>query len=313
MNTPPLRIEPRLIDDIMRRVAEQQSVDGLVETLESFVASLTSHASSSATCLGTPKPRCMRLAQCGPLWYFESCDTSKYRGGITVPGATILDIPQPEQEWMLAELRRARYGYVLALHVLLLCAAGRTPTEIASFLFCSRSSVYRSVNAYCAQRLAALRDEPPAKAGMVDAVAAPQPAGRAPPGPVGLRVVPHAVELCDAGGATPAPARQRGLGLDAAAVAARAGVGVEASPTGRPRRRPGANREARPHPARARNPGETGGGAVCRRTRQSPAAQGRLSVDAPGPDGPARDAWPEPETLPGRGAGAEDRADHTVR
>jgi len=81
-----------------------------------------------------------------------------------VPGATILDIPQSEQEWMLAELRRARYGYVLALHVLLLCAAGRTPTEIASFLFCSRSSVYRIVNAYCAQRLDALRDEPPAKA-----------------------------------------------------------------------------------------------------------------------------------------------------
>ena len=54
-----------------------------------------------------------------------------------MPGATILDIPQPEQEWMLAELRRARYGYVLALHVLLLCAAGRTPTEIATFLFWS--------------------------------------------------------------------------------------------------------------------------------------------------------------------------------
>ena len=49
---------------------------------------------------------------------------------------------------MLAELRRARYGYLLTLHVLLLCTAGRTPTEIATFLFCSRSSVYRIVNAY---------------------------------------------------------------------------------------------------------------------------------------------------------------------
>jgi len=80
-----------------------------------------------------------------------------------VPGATILDIPQSEQDWMLAEVRRARYGYVLALHVLLLCAAGRTPTEIATVLFCSRSSVYRIVTAYCAQRLDALRDEPTAK------------------------------------------------------------------------------------------------------------------------------------------------------
>jgi len=42
---------------------------------------------------------------------------------------------------MLAELRRARYGYLLALHLLLLGAAGRTPSEIAAVLFCSRSSV----------------------------------------------------------------------------------------------------------------------------------------------------------------------------
>jgi len=65
-----------------------------------------------------------------------------------VPNSTILDIPQLEQEQMLSQLRAARYGYLLALHVLLLCAAGRTPTEIASFLFCSRSSVYRIVSAY---------------------------------------------------------------------------------------------------------------------------------------------------------------------
>ena len=49
---------------------------------------------------------------------------------------------------MLRELRAARYGYLLALHILLLCAQGRTPSEIATFLFCSRSSVYRVVAAY---------------------------------------------------------------------------------------------------------------------------------------------------------------------
>jgi len=27
-----------------------------------------------------------------------------------VPGSTVLDIPPPEQEWMLAEVRRARRG-----------------------------------------------------------------------------------------------------------------------------------------------------------------------------------------------------------
>lgn len=54
---------------------------------------------------------------------------------------------------MLAALRRARYGYLLTLHLLLLCAAGRTPTEIAAVLFCSRSSVYRVVKAYRAGQL----------------------------------------------------------------------------------------------------------------------------------------------------------------
>jgi transposase len=70
-----------------------------------------------------------------------------------VPRATIVDIPPAEQARMLAELRRSRYGYLLALHVLLLRAAGRTPTEIAAVLFCSRSSVYRVVKAYRAGTL----------------------------------------------------------------------------------------------------------------------------------------------------------------
>ena len=65
-----------------------------------------------------------------------------------MPHSTLLEIPQPQQEQMLKQLRQSRYGYLLALHILLLCAAGRSPTEIAAFLFCSRSSVYRIVKAY---------------------------------------------------------------------------------------------------------------------------------------------------------------------
>jgi transposase len=49
---------------------------------------------------------------------------------------------------MLTQLRRARYGHLLALHILLLCAAGWRPSAIASALFCSRTSVYRAVSAY---------------------------------------------------------------------------------------------------------------------------------------------------------------------
>lgn len=65
-----------------------------------------------------------------------------------MPRTTIVDIAPAEQAHMLAEVRRARYGYLLALHILLLCAAQRTPTEIAAVLFCSRSTVYRVVRAH---------------------------------------------------------------------------------------------------------------------------------------------------------------------
>src|SRR5262249_14167373 len=61
---------------------------------------------------------------------------------------TLLELPPAEQVQMRAVLRRTRYGYLLAFHILLLCAAGRNPTDIAAYLFCSRSSVYRIVRAY---------------------------------------------------------------------------------------------------------------------------------------------------------------------
>jgi transposase len=70
-----------------------------------------------------------------------------------VPRTTIVEIAPLEQARMLGELRRARYGSLLALHLLLLYAAGRTPGEIAAVLFCSRSSVYRIVRAYRAGTL----------------------------------------------------------------------------------------------------------------------------------------------------------------
>jgi DNA-binding transcriptional MocR family regulator len=41
-----------------------------------------------------------------------------------------LDIPQQEQDQMLAALRRSRYGSLLAVHILLLCTAGHNPTAI---------------------------------------------------------------------------------------------------------------------------------------------------------------------------------------
>ena len=71
----------------------------------------------------------------------------------SAPESTIIQIPKEEQAQMLGQLRQARYGYLLGLHILLLCALGHSPTDIAHFLFCSRSSVYRTVAAYRAGQL----------------------------------------------------------------------------------------------------------------------------------------------------------------
>jgi transposase len=66
----------------------------------------------------------------------------------SAPEGTLIQIPEHEQAQMLSQLRQARYGYLLSLHILLLCGLGHSPTDIAQFLFCSRSSVYRTVQAY---------------------------------------------------------------------------------------------------------------------------------------------------------------------
>jgi transposase len=73
-----------------------------------------------------------------------------------VPRSTIIEIASEEQARILAALRRKRYGEELAWHILLLCAAQRSPSEIRAVLFCSRSIVYRVVQAYRAGQLAGL-------------------------------------------------------------------------------------------------------------------------------------------------------------
>jgi Homeodomain-like domain-containing protein len=65
-----------------------------------------------------------------------------------MPKSTFVAIAQEKRAQMLAALRRTRYAHLLALHILMLCAAGRSPTDIAAVLFCWRSSVYRTVRIY---------------------------------------------------------------------------------------------------------------------------------------------------------------------
>jgi transposase len=65
-----------------------------------------------------------------------------------VPSSIVISLTARQQACMLAQLRQARYGHLLSLHILLLLHHGYSPTHIAACLFCSRSSVYRSLTAW---------------------------------------------------------------------------------------------------------------------------------------------------------------------
>jgi putative transposase len=65
-----------------------------------------------------------------------------------VPSSLVVTLTARQQALMLAPLRQARYGHLLTLHILLLLHHGYAPSHIAACLFCSRSSVYRSVAAW---------------------------------------------------------------------------------------------------------------------------------------------------------------------
>lgn len=65
-----------------------------------------------------------------------------------MPSSIVVLLSPAEQASLLAQLRRARYGHLLRLHILLLLHAGFTPAAIAACLFCSRSSVYRTYSAW---------------------------------------------------------------------------------------------------------------------------------------------------------------------
>ena len=116
-----------------------------------------------------------------------------------MPRPTVMEIALPEQSRMRAELRRARYGYLLALHLLLLCAAGRTPSEVARVLFCSRpvciGSSGRTGPGHCALMRHASR--PPAEtAAAAHSVAHTFRASVAQDCSPCLWLVSDAVELC---------------------------------------------------------------------------------------------------------------------
>jgi hypothetical protein len=64
-----------------------------------------------------------------------------------VPSSIVVTLTARQQALMLAQLRPGRYGHLLTLPVLLLLHPGYSPAQSAAGLFCSRSSVYRSLAA----------------------------------------------------------------------------------------------------------------------------------------------------------------------
>ena len=64
------------------------------------------------------------------------------------PSRIVIEIPTAEQVRLRQQLRRARWGGWLALHILLLLSQQRSPTAIADWLLCSRSTVYAAAWAW---------------------------------------------------------------------------------------------------------------------------------------------------------------------
>jgi putative transposase len=65
-----------------------------------------------------------------------------------VPSRMVIELSTAEQTRLRKQLRRVRWGGWLALHILLLLSQQRSPTAIADWLFCSRSTVYAAAWAW---------------------------------------------------------------------------------------------------------------------------------------------------------------------
>jgi hypothetical protein len=87
---------------------------------------------------GDPKSKHITIGTGSSFLVNQWVTKTNNQGYCLCPRLRYLTFPLSEQAWMLRELRACRYGYLLALHILLLCAHGKTPSEIADFLLCSR-------------------------------------------------------------------------------------------------------------------------------------------------------------------------------
>jgi transposase len=88
------------------------------------------------------------MAQRVWLCYTRKCHLSESFAVPAAPSRMVIEIPVAEQVRLRKQLRRARWGGWLALPILLLLAQQRSPTAIADWLLCSRSTVYAAAWAW---------------------------------------------------------------------------------------------------------------------------------------------------------------------
>jgi hypothetical protein len=155
-----------------------------------------------------------------------------------MPKSTFVELAPAEHRQILAARRRARDGSLLALPSLLWCAAGRAPTDTAVVLFCSRSSVYRTVRASRQGTLGWEHDAhgrllPPLRTTVLVPTRRRSLVSLLKATPPGVWVVPYAWEVGHAGPDAAGQAGSRGVGRGHAALAPQEWLGVEAGETGR--------------------------------------------------------------------------------
>src|SRR5919205_4214568 len=81
---------------------------------------------------------------------FATSESATFRSRTmrAVPSRMVIEIPAAEQVRLRNQLRGARWGGWLSLHILLLLSQQRSPTAIADWLLCSRSTVYAAAWAW---------------------------------------------------------------------------------------------------------------------------------------------------------------------
>jgi Homeodomain-like domain len=148
-----------------------------------------------------------------------------------VPSSIVVNLNACEQMHIRKQMRRLRLLCpLLRLHILLLLAQQRSPTEIADWLLCSRSSVYEVAACWrqgwrpgqskeTEQAPSTLGFAPSLRRSLLALLAkAPRCGG----------LVPHALELCELGVELRGPAWPCSVGRDRAALVTSVGLALEA-------------------------------------------------------------------------------------